>query len=149
MVFFIIFSGELESIRLSLWNYADCGGWNVWLRVKQGTKSCRTKKIPSFSRGQELEWSGRQLRTCEGTKWNVNVLRMQIKIRSNHGNEFCPKVVRLGFNNTSFEKKIGDDTKLIWYSKFGHDGPTRNQPDFATRHMPIQMTNKIISGKWK
>ena len=110
-------TGSVKAISLRIWNHDFCGGKNTYIRIIQGQNRCKTGLIEDFSSGDTIIWSGPTLERCQGKNFNINVPQLQFKAKTKSKNQFCPRTLRISFNNTYFESDtIGPD---IWINKFG------------------------------
>ena len=136
-------SGHLDKIILTIWNAHYCGGYDVYVRIIQGSNRCRTKTKKSFKAGDLLMWEGDQIKGCSKIDFNVNANKILYKIKSKSKNKFCPEYLQIWFNNTHFRS----DKMSFWINKFGRSF-SKNVALFAARKVPIQVYKKIEFGKF-
>ena len=60
------FSGEVRRIHLPINSCNGCGGYELSVSLHTGNSSCSTTIKESFSSGDNLIWSRRQLGDCQG-----------------------------------------------------------------------------------
>ena len=151
------FTGTLKAISLRIWNHNFCGGKIAYIRIIQGQNRCKTGLIEDFSSGDTIKWSGPTLERCQGKNFNINVHQLQFKIKTKSKNQFCPRTLRISFNNTYFESDtIGPD---IWINKFGtefykemtYTGEVKpdykHESYFARKKSQTTITQKRINGE--
>ena len=81
-----IFSDEVRRINLPIYWCAGCGGHQLSVRMQTGSSSCSTIVKESFSSGDDLTWSRRQLGNCQGFTINS---RTRIGLHTSHTNEYA------------------------------------------------------------
>ena len=139
-------SGHLDKIILTIWDVNWCGGYDVYVRINQGENSpnrCRTTTKKSFKPGDLLTWEGEDIKGCKNINFNVNSNKIRYKLKSKSKNKFCPEYLQVWFNNTYFRS----DKMSFWVNKYGRSF-SKNVALFAARKVPIQVTKKIMYGKF-
>ena len=139
-------SGHLDKIILTIWDVNWCGGYDVYVRINQGENSpnrCRTTTKKSFKPGDILTWEGEDIKGCKKINFNVNSNKIRYKLKSKSKNKFCPEYLQVWFNNTYFRS----DKMSFWVNKYGRSF-SKNVALFAARKVPIQVTKKIMYGKF-
>ena len=75
VTFLTLLSGNLARITLSISKEAESGGYNLLIKIMQGTKSCRTvitEQSKDFSTGSVLIWKGENLGTCANMHFEMD-----------------------------------------------------------------------------
>ena len=77
-----------------------CGGYNVYIELIQNSKSCTTGHHGDFNKGDIISWTGSKLGSCLKKEFDIENDQIDFKVRSTHGNDFCPKILEISMNNT-------------------------------------------------
>ena len=90
---------------------SDCGGYDVWIEINVGNQSCNTSQIDAFSAGETLLWFGKYLGSCRNFVFNTDLNMIYYKVKTEGGNDFCPKYFYAFMDNATFKSEILTD----WY----------------------------------
>ena len=84
--------GRLRNITLTKHSADYCGGYNVWIEIEVDKKTCITKEIPDFDRGNTLVWFGKYLGSCRDFEYGKDLKEIKFKVKENNtGDDFCPR----------------------------------------------------------
>ena len=82
---------RLRNLTLTTQSDDYCGGYNVWIEIEVDNKTCITKQIPEFDRGNTLLWFGKYLGSCRDFEFGKDLELINFKIKENTGDDFCPR----------------------------------------------------------
>ena len=118
--------------NLTLTTHSDdyCGGYNVWIEIEVDNKTCITKEIPEFDRGNTLLWFGKYLGSCRDFEFGKDLELINFKVKENTGDDFCPRYLYafveggVTFKSDEMAHAAGD-----WYER----SKTNNRNHIARR----------------
>jgi len=106
----------LRNLTLTTQSDDYCGGYNVWIEIEVDGKTCATKEIPGFDRGDTLLWYGKYLSSCRDFEFGEDLELIIFKVKSNSNNKYCPRYLHafveggITFKSDQMAHESGD-----WY----------------------------------
>ena len=83
--FSTLLSGNLAKVTLRISKEAESGGYNLFVKIMQGTKSCSTvitKQSKDFSTGEILIWTGEDLGSCANIHFEMDDSTITFKMKT-------------------------------------------------------------------
>ena len=92
------------------------GGYDLSVKLTQGSKSCETGKIEDFSTRDFLKWNSHNnnMGDCSSTEFDLNELFLNFTLITSYYNNYCP-----GSFQVNFERGIYNYYDFDVYPKIG------------------------------
>ena len=124
IIHFILVSGKVTRVNLSLHSDNYCGGNDVSIKIIPNYGSpCQTSRKSDFHKGTTVTWTGSELGSCLGQEFNVNEENLKFKVKSMDDNDFCPEFLTITVKNAYnqvFHYKSGRLNDWVDSTKGGH-----------------------------
>ena len=96
----------LLNITVPTYSSTDCGGYDVWIEINVGNRTCNTSKITEFDAGDTLLWVGKYLGSCQDFIFDKDLDDIHYKVKTEGGNDFCPKYFYAFMDSATFKSEI-------------------------------------------
>ena len=124
----------MTKLSLTTHSNLECGGYDVFIELHEGTMNCTTSKIAEFERGDILSWTGSELGSCRNKVFHFDMIA-NFKVKTTSDDDFCPKYLTIEMNNAEyksekmnewFDKSKNSDTLRAAYKSKGESKRVNN-----------------------
>ena len=102
---------------MTVTNSAECGAYDLSVKLTQGSKSCETGKIEEFSSGDHLKWNthNNNMGDCSSTEFDLDELFLNFSLITSYGNDYCPATFEVNFERGIYNYEDFDDYATDWH----------------------------------